>query len=95
MSILSQDGEDALLLVKVVPGASRTRVLGRYGDRIRIAVSAAAERGKANAELARFLAEAVGIRSRDVIVESGETSALKRIRLVGAAVEKVRSALGL
>lgn len=90
---ISQDGDDTVILVKVTPGSSRTKVAGMHGDRVKIAVSAAPERGKANAELAAFLAEQVGLKQRDVIIESGTTSSLKRVRLIGIESNQVKKAL--
>lgn len=92
---ISQDGDDTVLLVKVTPGASRTKVVGMHGDRVKIAVAAAPERGKANAELAAFLAGKTGLKQRDVTVESGTTSPLKRVRLIGISANAVKKALEL
>jgi len=44
-------GQALILHVKVVPGASRDRVAGRYGDGIKIQTSAPPEAGKANGEV--------------------------------------------
>lgn len=93
MHMISADGADVLLRVKVVPSASRTRVLGRHGDRLRIAVAAAPEKGKANAAMQAFLAELCGLRARDVTVEAGSASPQKTVRLTGASVQHVERAL--
>lgn len=84
-----------MLRVKVVPGASRTRVLGRHGDRIRIAVAAPPEKGKANSALLEFLAPTCGLRVRDLAVEAGHTSPQKTVRLQGISPQAVSAALGL
>jgi len=82
-----------LLPVKVVPGASRTRFLGEWEGRARIAVAAAPEKGKANAALAVFLAKLLSVRKRDVIVVAGHTSPLKTIKIEGTDVATVRAKL--
>ncbi len=41
--------------VLVVPGAARSEVVGRHGDRIRVRVAAPPEKGRANRELCRLL----------------------------------------
>jgi hypothetical protein len=87
------DGKDVLLAVKVVPGASRTRVAGLLGDRLKVSVAAPPEKGKANAALTAYLAKACGLNKRDVVVESGETSPLKTVRFRGVTVDFVSAAL--
>ncbi len=86
--------ENAVLLpVKVVPGASRTRYLGEYDKRARIAVAAPPEKGKANKAVIALLADLLGVRKRDVTIVAGATSAVKTIRIKGVTVETVRTAL--
>ena len=82
-----------MLPVKVVPGASRTRCLGEWEGRARIAVAAAPEKGKANAALAAFLAKLLSVRRRDVVVVAGHTSSLKTIRIERVSADAVRAAL--
>lgn len=90
---LTLEGSAVLLPVKVVPGASRTRFLGEWEGRARIAIAAAAEKGKANAALSAFLAKLLSVRKRDVTVVAGLTSPLKIIRIEGVTVDAVRAAL--
>jgi len=86
--------KDAVILpVKVVPGASRTRILGLWEGRLRVAVAAAPEKGKANAELCSFLAKQLKLRKRDAQVISGLASPLKDVQLVGTTPDAVRNRL--
>lgn len=82
-------GGGALLDVKVVPGASRSRVVGPFGDGVRAQVAAPPERGRANAELCRVVAEALGVRPSDVVVVRGETSARKTLHVRTLPPEEV------
>lgn len=84
-----------LLPVKIVPGASRTRCMGTLGGRLKIAVAAAPEKGKANAELTAFLAKRLGLRHREVTVDQGGTTAIKVIRIESTDEQHVRHTLGL
>jgi uncharacterized protein (TIGR00251 family) len=52
------------LEVKVVAGASRSRITGWLGDCLRVTVSAPPERGKANRAVADLLREALGVNVR-------------------------------
>ncbi|MDH3220620.1 MAG: DUF167 domain-containing protein, partial [Gammaproteobacteria bacterium] len=47
--------------LKVVPGASRDAIAGWYGDRLRVRVGAAPQRGKANAAVEKLVAHALGL----------------------------------
>ena len=90
---LTLEGEAVLLPVKVVPGASRTRFLGEWEGRVRIAVAAAPEKRKANTALATFIAKLLSVRKRDVTVVAGLTFPLKTIRIERVTVDAVRAAL--
>ncbi len=82
------------LAVKVVPGASRSRVVGMLGDALKVAVSAAPEKGKANAAVIELLAKALGVTAREVRVVRGLTQPRKVIRVAGVTVGYVEEKLG-
>jgi hypothetical protein len=69
------------LSVKVVPGSSRSRVVGRYGDGIKVQVAAVAERGKANRAVIEVIAEAFGLRESQVVIVSGHTQPRKMVQI--------------
>lgn len=85
----------SLLPVKVVPGASRTRCMGEWQGRLKVAVAAAPEKGRANEALTEFLAGELGLRKQQVVVSAGHGSPLKTIRIEGASPDAIRAALGL
>ena len=72
-----------ILHVKVVPGSSRDRVVGRYGDAVKVQVSAAPERGKANAAVAKLLAEFFGLKPQQVELIAGAGNPRKQFRISG------------
>ena len=70
------------LRVKVIPRSSRNQIAGYMADgTLKVKIAAPPEKGKANAELRAFLAEHFGVAQKDVIIVSGETSPLKRVRI--------------
>jgi len=71
------------LPLKVVPKASRNRVVGWVGERLKIQVTAPPERGKANDAVVEILAEALGLPSARVRIVAGETSPLKTVEIDG------------
>lgn len=88
----TRDG-GVLVPLKVVPGASRSKIVGPLGDRLKVAVAAPPERGAANDEVCRVLAERLGVAPRSVRVVAGATTPRKTALVPGADVESVRAAL--
>lgn len=80
--------------IRVRPGASRTRVGGRHGDRLVVAVTARAVEGAATAAALAALSVALGVRPRHVVLISGATSRDKVVEVADEAVdEAVRARL--
>ena len=74
--------------VRVTPGASRTKVGGRWdgpgGDtRLIVRVTAPPEKGKANKAAGEAIAKAFGLPKSAVRVTAGETDRLKTFALAG------------
>lgn len=71
--------------MRVKPGAKSDAVGGVWhgpaGDALIVAVRAPAVDGKANEALRRVLAEALGVRARDVTVVSGHRGRDKRVEV--------------
>lgn len=82
-----------IIHVKVVPGASRDRVAGRYGEGIKVQVSAPPERGKANEAVVRVLADFLGVRAGEIELIAGHGNPRKQFRISGldpaALAEKI------
>ena len=92
--VVSQDGTDVLVSIKVVPGASRDALAGMLGDRLKIRVGAPPEGGKANAAVIRLLEAALG-RGTVVGIVSGHGSPRKQVRIHGTTADAVRIALDI
>jgi len=80
------------LRLKVTPKASRNRCerLERDAEgvlRLRVAVTAAPEKGKANKAVITLLAKALGLAKGTLAVSTGETGRLKTLDIKGDAVE--------
>jgi len=71
------------LHLKVVPKSSRDRVAGWVGDRLKVQVTAAPERGKANDAVIDVLAAALGLPRSRVRIVAGATSPLKTVEVDG------------
>lgn len=81
--------------VRVRPGASRTKVGGAYGDRLVVAVSARAVDGAATQAVIEAVADAFGLRRRQVRLLTGFTSRDKvlEVDLPPAEVEAIAASL--
>ena len=85
----------AILNVKVVPGASRNRVAGRYGDGIKVQVSAPPEGGKANQAVIAVVAAALGLKPQQLQIIKGHTQARKLVEISGLEPSEVLARLAL
>lgn len=72
-----------MLAVKLSPKASRNAVLGWQGETLKLAVTAAPERGKANAAARALLAEVLGVAKSTVVLRRGETDSHKQFEISG------------
>ncbi len=81
--------------VKVVPGASKSRVDGLYGDSLKIRVAAPPERGKANDALVSMLAELFELNKAHIAVVAGAASPRKTVRITGLTIAQASLALEL
>ena len=83
----------AILRFHIVPNAKVNKVVGEHGAAIKIKLRAPAVEGKANAALRRFLAEELRISQRQIVLERGEKSREKVIRIEGLSEETARERL--
>lgn len=83
----------ARLAVKVSPKASRNAINGWLGDALKISVTVAPERGKANTAVEALLAEALDVAKGCVSVVGGHTQSRKLIEITGLDGEELRSRL--
>ncbi|MDR3147460.1 MAG: DUF167 domain-containing protein [Treponema sp.] len=72
-------GASILLDIKAQPGAGKTEAGGLNNGRLKVRIAAAPEDGKANAELCRFIAAALGCARGEVTVVRGQKSRLKTL----------------
>ncbi len=82
----STDG--VLLHIKVVPGASRSKIAGVLGDRLKVLIAAPPEDGKANKAICQLLGKIFSVPKRDVAVVKGTTNPIKTVQLSGLEVCK-------
>ena len=86
---IEQSGDDVLLWIKAVPGASRNEIVGTIGDRLKVRISAAPEAGKANTAICKLIASAIGVKVKQVSIDSGQTHPEKIVRISDAVLADV------
>jgi len=81
------------LEVKVVPGASRTELSGWLGQRLKVKVAAAPEKGKANQAVIKLLSEILAINESAITIVSGATSQRKAVEINGFSQQELENVL--
>lgn len=76
------------LAVRLTPKASAARIIGLIGDgaggvALKVAVTAAPEAGKANDALLALLAQALGLKRRDLTLALGAADRRKLVHVAG------------
>ncbi len=94
LSIQEIDG-GVVFMAKVVPGSSRTAISGLLDEMLKIRVSAAPEKGKANQSLKDFLAKQLGVKKQAVSIISGKRSPVKSIQVLGISSQELLDKLDL
>ena len=80
-----------LLAIKAMPNAPRSAIVGWMGDTLKVKLQAPPVDGKANAELCRFLAEALNLPRSSVALATGDTSRHKRVAISGLTIADVKA----
>ena len=94
MIALAAHAQGTVLPVRAQPGARNNAIVGLHAGALRIAVSAPAEKGKANAAIQTLLAEAIGCKPAQVELLSGASTRQKRFLILGITPEDLRRRLG-
>jgi uncharacterized protein (TIGR00251 family) len=78
---LRRDGADLVLQVQIQPRAKSDAIVGVTGGRLKIRLTAPPVEGRANEHLVAYLAGLFGVPRRQVVLERGETSKWKQLRI--------------
>jgi uncharacterized protein len=90
---LTADDSGVQIALKVVPGASRDRIVGALGDALKVAVSKPPEGGAANRAVVQLLGKALRVPAAQVEVVKGRTNPRKEVRVSGLTLAEVRERL--
>jgi uncharacterized protein (TIGR00251 family) len=90
---IKRDPRGVILPVRAQAGARRSAVVGVQAGMLRVAVTAAPEKGKANKAITDVLSKFFGVSKSSVVLLSGETAPRKKFLLVGLTFESLRDAI--
>ena len=85
---IEEHNEGSVFVAKIVPGRSgATRICGLLDEMLKVKVSAAPEKGKANQCLIKFLSKQLGVKKNAVSIISGTTSPVKHVKVSGMTAD--------
>jgi uncharacterized protein (TIGR00251 family) len=90
LDLREADGS-VLLPVQAQPKAGRNAIVGVHGGRLKVAVTEAPEKGKANAAFIKLLAKSLGVSKSRVTLTAGETSSQKTFHIADLTAAELRS----
>lgn len=88
---LTDSADGVLLPVQAKPKASRNGLAGVHAGRLKVAVTAAPEKGKANAAVLEVLADALDLRRSQLSLAAGETDPRKTVLVTGITADELQT----
>ena len=90
---ISETAAGASFAVRVHPRAKKNAITGEPGDALKVALTAPALEGRANAACIEFFAQLLQVSRSAVTIAAGESSRRKVIRILGLSADEVRARL--
>ncbi len=81
MTAIRRDGDDLLLQLYLQPRASRDAIIGLHGEALKVAITAPPVDGAANSHLIACFAKWCKVSKSAVVLEAGDSSRHKRLRI--------------
>lgn len=90
---IQQVDRDCYLRIKVVPASSRTVLVGVLDGMLKLKITTAPEKGKANKNIVAFLAKKLGVKRQAVTITAGVSNPVKQICITDIMAEDIRRRL--
>ena len=87
--------DGVILPVQAQPGARKNAVVGEHAGRLKVAVTQAPEKGKANEAILKVLAEALQLSRSQLELVRGETARQKEVLITGISPEDLQRRIEL
>ena len=88
---LTENSSGVILPVRAQPGARREAIVGEQSGSLKIAVTAPADRGRANQSIVEVLADSLGVSKSSITLLGGHTSRQKRFLIAGLTLAEVQA----
>ncbi len=92
---LKETKNGIILKLHAQPRSSRNRVVGPYGQRLKIAIQAPPADGKANKALQQFLARLLHVPKSCITLKSGASSREKSFLISNISMQEILSRIGI
>jgi uncharacterized protein (TIGR00251 family) len=89
MIALESHADGTVLPVRAQPGARRNEIRGEQDGSLKVCVTQAPEKGKANKAIIEMLSKSLKLKKSQIELLSGETSHQKKFLVHGVAVEQL------
>ncbi len=86
-------GRGTVFGVRVKPAADQNKLVGPYGDRLKVTVQEPASNGQANRCLKNWFSDLFRCSTEHIEIISGANSSDKRVRILGRTPDEIRSLL--
>lgn len=95
MIALDETSAGILIPVKAQPGARRNGITGEHAGALKVAVTQAPEKGKANDAIVEVLARALELKRSQIELASGSTSSQKKFVVKGISRQELEQRIAL
>ena len=82
LSFFKWEDADLILSLYVQPNAKKDEWVGKYGENIKVRITALPIENKANKHLLKFLAKSFSVPVSQVVLLKGENQRMKRIKIM-------------
>ncbi|MFT7641777.1 MAG: hypothetical protein ACI9G1_003528 [Pirellulaceae bacterium] len=88
---LRQTKSGVILPVKAHPSAKKTEIKGQHAGKLKVSVTQAPEKGKANKAIVEFLAKTLGLKKSQIRILNGETNSEKEFLITGISLPELQA----
>jgi uncharacterized protein len=92
---LEPHAQGVILMVRAQAVAKKNGIQGQQAGMLKVSVTQAPEKGKANKAIQAVLAAELDLRKSQIELISGDTAAQKKFLINGIAIEELRSRLAV